>query len=77
MCGSNASPRWRHVGGIGLFRKVARWEVDCGAHFSSYLSDNQFKTHKYIAMFAVDGTIEGRRACVLMIARLKEHGRGF
>ena len=28
-------------------------------------------------MFAVDGTIEGRRACVLMIARSKEHGRGF
>ena len=28
-------------------------------------------------MFAVDGTIEGRRACVRMIARSKEHGRGF
>ena len=28
-------------------------------------------------MFAVDGTIKGRRACVLMIARSKEHGRGF
>ena len=30
-----------------------------------------------IAMFAVDGTTEGRRACVLMIARSKEHVRGF
>ena len=28
-------------------------------------------------MFAIDGTIEGRRACVLMIARSEEYGRGF
>ena len=28
-------------------------------------------------MFAIDGTIEGRRACVLMIARSKDYGRGF
>ena len=34
-----------------------------------YLSEYEYKTHNYSAMFAADGMIETRRARVLMIAR--------